>query len=150
SIVIEAGQARLASTTVRAQRGDVAVSGGVNLADGALDLRLTLSGAGGPGASANSRPEVLVALKGPLEAPKRTIDVAALAGWLALRAVEQQSKKLDVLEGREPAVTPVRPAVNVNTQPAPAAPAAKPVAPEAAPGEPAGLPVGERTQPASA
>jgi len=145
TITIEAGQARLSGTTVRAQRADVAVSGGINLAEGALDARLTLSGAGGPGAPANTRPEVLVALKGPLDAPKRTVDVAALASWLALRAVEQQSKKLDVLEGREPAVTPARPAINANTQPTPGAPAAQPAAPEAAPGEPS-----VRTQPATA
>jgi large subunit ribosomal protein L24 len=153
AITIEAGQARLGGTTVRAQRADVVVSGGVNLAEGALDVRLTLSGAGGPGAPANTRPEVLVALKGPLDAPKRTVDVAALASWLALRAVEQQSKKLDVLEGREPAatptraVTPTRPAINANTQPAPAA---QPAAPEAAPEEPGASPPSVRTQPASA
>jgi large subunit ribosomal protein L24 len=45
-------------------------------------------------------------LKGPIDAPKRSIDVAALSSWLALRAVEQQSKKLDVLEGREPPAAP--------------------------------------------
>jgi uncharacterized protein involved in outer membrane biogenesis len=152
AITIEAGQARLGSTTVSAQRADVAVSGGVNLAEGALDVLLTLSGASGPGAPANTRPEVLVALKGPLDAPKRTVDVAALASWLALRAVEQQSKKLDVLEGREPAVTPTRavpparPAINANTQPAPAA---QPAAPEAAPEEPGASPPSVRTQPAS-
>jgi large subunit ribosomal protein L24 len=149
AITIEAGQARLSGTTVRAQRADVAVSGGINLAEGALDARLTLSGAGGPGAPANTRPEVLVALKGPLDAPKRTVDVAALASWLALRAVEQQSKKLDVLEGREPAVTPARPAINANTQPTPGAPAAQPAAPGAAPGEPGAAP-SVPTQPASA
>jgi AsmA-like C-terminal region len=150
AITIEAGQARLGGTTVRAQRADVAVSGGVNLAEGALDVRLTLSGAGGPGAPANTRPEVLVALKGPLDAPKRTVDVAALASWLALRAVEQQSKKLDVLEGREPAVTPARPAINANTQPTRAAPVAQPATPEAAPEEPGASPPSVRTQPASA
>ena len=149
AITIEAGQARLSGTTVRAQRADVAVSGGVNLAEGALDARLTLSGAGGPGALANTRPEVLVALKGPIDAPKRTVDVAALASWLALRAVEQQSKKLDVLEGREPAVTPARPAINANTQPTRGAPAAQPAAPEAVPGEPGASP-SVHTQPASA
>jgi uncharacterized protein involved in outer membrane biogenesis len=150
AITIEGGQARLSGTTVRAQRADVAVSGGVNLAEGALDARLTLSGTGGPGAAANTRPEVFVALKGPLDAPKRTVDVAALASWLALRAVEQQSKKLDVLEGREPAVTPARPAINVNTQPTRGAPATQPAAPEAAPAEPGAALPNVQTQPASA
>jgi large subunit ribosomal protein L24 len=70
----------------------------------------------------------MIALKGPLDAPKRTIDVAALASWLALRAVEQQSKKLDVLEGREPPPSPPK------SEAAPAVPASPAGAlPEAAP-----------------
>ena len=120
AITINAGQAQLSNTTVRAQRADLAVSGSVNLAENALDARLTLLGAGGPGAPANTRPEVLIALKGPVDTPKRTIDVAALASWLALRAVEQQSKKLDVLEGRAPAVPSTPAAVNANAPVPPA------------------------------
>src|SRR5262249_51922486 len=88
TITVEAGQARLGGVTVRAQRADLAVNGSVNLIDGALDARLTLLGAGGAGATANTRPEVLIMLRGPVDAPKRNIDVAALASWLALRAVE--------------------------------------------------------------
>src|SRR5215813_5947970 len=127
AIAIDAGQARLSNPVVRAQRGDLAVSGSVNLAEAALDARLTLFGAGGAGAPADTRPEIGIALKGPIDAPKRTIDVAALASWLALRAVEQQSKKLDVLEGRAPVPPPVPAAVNTTSapQPKPAAPAAE-------------------------
>ena len=45
---------------------------------------------------------------------------AALANWLALRAVEQQARKLDALEGREGAPPPpAPPAANFNTQPTP-------------------------------
>jgi len=101
TITIGAGQARLNNTMVRAQSADLAVAGSVDLADASVDARLTLFGAGGPAAPANTRPEVMVSLKGPIDNPKRSIEVAALASWLALRAVEQQSKKLDVLEGRE-------------------------------------------------
>jgi large subunit ribosomal protein L24 len=107
TIAINAGQARLSNTMVRAQGADLAVSGSVDLADASLDARLTLFGAAGPGAPANTRPEVLIALKGSIDAAKRTTDVAALASWLALRAVEQQSRKLDVLEGRDSAPAPV-------------------------------------------
>jgi large subunit ribosomal protein L24 len=102
AITINSGQARLSNTIVRAQGADLAVAGGVNLSEGAIDARLILSGVAGASAPANTRPEIFVALKGPIDAPKRTIDAAALASWLALRAVEQQSKKLDLLEGREP------------------------------------------------
>src|SRR4029077_11632085 len=72
AITIEGGQARLSGMTVRAQRADVAVSGGVNLAEGALDARLTLSGTGGPGAAATPRPEAFVPRKGPSDAPRAT------------------------------------------------------------------------------
>jgi large subunit ribosomal protein L24 len=117
-ITINDGQARLGSTMVRAQGADLALNGSIDLAQGMLDGRLTLIGNGGPGAPANTRPEVLIALKGPVDAPKRSIDVAALASWLALRAVEQQSKKLDVLEGREPPAAPAPSAAPTAAPPA--------------------------------
>jgi hypothetical protein len=44
-----------------------------------------------------------VSLRGPVNAARRATDVTAFTSWLAVRAIEQQSKKLDVLEGREPA-----------------------------------------------
>jgi uncharacterized protein YhdP len=118
-IVINAGQARLSNTVVRAQGADLTVGGSVDLAEGTLEARLLLLGPGGAGSPINTRPEITIALKGPINAPKRTIDAAALANWLALRAVEQQSKKLDVLEGREASPPPAPPAVDSNTQPAP-------------------------------
>ena len=118
-IVINAGQARLSNTVVRAQGADLTVGGSVDLAEGTLEARLLLFGPGGARSPINTRPEITIALKGPINAPKRTIDAAALANWLALRAVEQQSKKLDVLEGREASPPPAPPAVDSNTQHAP-------------------------------
>jgi uncharacterized protein involved in outer membrane biogenesis len=117
-IVINAGQARLSNTAVRAQGADLTVGGSVDLAEGTLEARLLLFGPGGAGSPINTRPEVTIALKGPINAPKRSIDAAALVNWLALRAVEQQSKKLDVLEGREASPPPAPPAVDPNA-PAP-------------------------------
>jgi large subunit ribosomal protein L24 len=120
SIVINAGQARLSNTIARAQGADLAVGGSVDLADGTLEARLLLFGSGGASPPLSARPEVTIALRGPVSAPRRTIDAAALANWLALRAVEQQSKKLDALEGREPSPPPPgAPAVNSNVRPAP-------------------------------
>jgi hypothetical protein len=146
TIAIDGGQARLGSTSIRADRADIAVTGGVNVSDGALDAQVTLSGAIAGGAA---RPEIVVALKGPFDAPKRSLDVTALASWLALRAVEQQAKKLDVLEGREPA----RATVNVSPEaaPLPAPSGTGPAASEAAPGErnPAPARPSVRTQPAT-
>ena len=40
----------------------------------------------------------MVALKGTLPAPKRTVDTNLLTSWLTLRAVEQQSRQIDAME----------------------------------------------------
>jgi large subunit ribosomal protein L24 len=61
-----------------------------------LDATLTLTGTQVQGGGV--RPTISIALKGPLLSPSRTVDASALASWLALRAVEQQSKKLDTME----------------------------------------------------
>ena len=122
ALTINAGQARLGNIMVRAQGADLTAGGSVNLADGALDARLSLLGAAGTGSLASTRPEIAIALKGPSDAPKRSIDVAALTSWLALRAVEQQSKKLDLLEGREPAPAPPAGEAAIQTAPIQTAP----------------------------
>ena len=132
SFAIRDGQARLAGTIVRTEAAELAVSGSANVADGSLDARLVLSGPPGMAGVANSRPEVVIGLKGPLDAPKRTIDVAALASWLALRAVEQQSQKLEMLEGRAPPATAL-PAVAPPESPAVAPSPAPAVVPDSLP-----------------
>jgi large subunit ribosomal protein L24 len=133
------------------------VSGSVNLADAALEGRLTLFGMGGASVLPDTRPEITIALKGPVDAPKRSIDVAALASWLALRAVEQQSKKLEALEGRPPAAPSYTPAAaatanaNPRTTPVQTAPALDATVPAAAHTEPdaPGARPAARTQPAT-
>jgi len=63
---------------------------------------VTLVGPERADAPGGIRPEVGIAIKGPLAMPKRSLDAAAFANWLALRAVEQQTKRLDALEsGRD-------------------------------------------------
>ncbi|MGE0035339.1 MAG: AsmA family protein [Xanthobacteraceae bacterium] len=102
-ISIEGGQARMLSNPVLGTPDvDLAVNGLVNLADGSIDARLTLS-ALRASVPMTISPEIVVALKGPIDTPVRTIDVSTFANWLALRAIEQQSKNLDKLQGREPA-----------------------------------------------
>jgi len=119
-IAVTAGQARLGNAMVRAEQADVTLAANVNLGEAAVDAKLMLSGPAGAGGASQGRPEIGIMLKGPIAAPKRTLDVAALASWLALRAVEQQAKRLDALEsGREVPVEPAAPA-------APVPPAAKP------------------------
>lgn len=94
-IAIAGGQVRLPTMIARAKGADLSASGNLDLVNSILDARIALSGPALPPAG---RPEIVVSLRGPLAAPKRNIDVASLAGWLALRAVDQQSKKLEAIE----------------------------------------------------
>ena len=95
---VEAACKRRNVTVVRAQGAELALTGRVDLAETAIDARLTLSGPELAGAPAGTRPEIGIVLKGPIEAPRRTLDVTAFASWLALRAVEQQDQNREARE----------------------------------------------------
>ena len=69
--------------------------GGVSVDFRDMDARLLLSGSD---EAAGARPNIFVALKGPFAAPARSVDVSALTGWLTLRAVENQTKRLRAIE----------------------------------------------------
>ena len=73
----------------------MSASGNLDLVNTTLDARVALTGTANV---ASSRPEIVIQLRGPFAAPKRNVDVASLAGWLALRAVDQQSKTLEAIE----------------------------------------------------
>ena len=47
----------------------------------------------GPAQSGGTRPDIYIALNGPLAAPSRSVDVSALTGWLTLRAIEESGEK---------------------------------------------------------
>jgi large subunit ribosomal protein L24 len=89
------GQIRLQDVAVEATGASLSLSGNLDLTQGALEARLVLSGAE---AGTGGKPDVFVSLRGPLAAPGRNIDVSALTGWLTLRAVDQQAKKLEAAE----------------------------------------------------
>jgi large subunit ribosomal protein L24 len=96
AITVVAGQARLSNIIAQTTGADLAAMANVDLADATLDAMLTLTGSQVQGGGL--RPTISIALKGPLAAPARTVDANALASWLALRAVEQQSKQIDTME----------------------------------------------------
>jgi len=89
------GQVRLQDVSVAPEGASLSLSGNLDLTQGALEARLVLSGAQ---AEAGGKPDVFMSLRGPLAAPGRSIDVTALTGWLTLRAVDQQAKKLEAIE----------------------------------------------------
>ncbi len=102
-LAISAGQARLSDVRVQDDNAALAVGGNFDLTDGTLDARLVLSGSAQAGAA---RPDIFIALNGPIGAPSRTIDASALSGWLTLRAIENQSKRLKALESTAQSAPP--------------------------------------------
>ena len=52
--------------------------------------------------SATSRPEIQIFAAGPPDALNRSIDVAALSSWLAVRAIDRETRRLDAIERGEP------------------------------------------------
>ena len=92
---IAAGQVRLASASIESKDAPLSAVSTLDLTDGSLAARVDLSGLN---EAAGARPKIFVALNGPLTAPSRNIDVSALTGWLTLRAVENQTKRLRAIE----------------------------------------------------
>jgi large subunit ribosomal protein L24 len=98
SIAATMGQLRLVDPAVQVRGAEFAATGSIDLTQSAIDARLVLSGPKAADASARVRPDISVSLKGPIDAPRRTLDVTALANWLALRAVDQKAKRVEALE----------------------------------------------------
>ena len=73
------------------------LSGSLDFVEEAVDLRFTLIGSGAADAQ-GLRPELFVLYKGPVSAPRRTVDVSALTSWLTLQSVERESRKLEAEE----------------------------------------------------
>jgi large subunit ribosomal protein L24 len=134
AVEIGAGQLRLNNASAESKDAALSIAGTLDLTDGSMDARLALSGLE---EAAGARPSIFVALKGPFAAPVRSVDVSALTGWLTLRAVENQTKRLRAIEN---VPSPPRGRGVPNTKQAPALPAPIDIRPAPAPrsaGQPA-------------
>jgi large subunit ribosomal protein L24 len=152
-VTMTGGQVRLGTVITRAEGAELAVSGNLDLADETIDAKMTLTATNTVALA--GRPEVTIALKGPAAAPRRTLDVAALAGWLALRAVEQQAKRLEAIEAERSGRATTQSVPAVVGPPIIAIPAPRPAsapkgaeASAAAPGHAAPLPAPMEIKPA--
>jgi len=128
TLAIAAGQVRMNTVSIESKDATLAMSGNLDLIDGSLDARLVLSGAN---EVAGARPDIFMALGGALAAPTRTIDVSALTGWLTLRSVENQAKRLRAIEQAAPKVESTTPATS--TVPPLSPPPLPPATPTATP-----------------
>lgn len=131
SYTVNAGQLRLAKSTVESRDADLGVTGEVDLSDGTLDARIVLSGSN---KAAGARPNIFMAVRGPITDSSRSVDVSALTGWLTLRAVEHQAQRLRALEAAQPKSVPAPPPQS----PSPAAPAGPTAAVPASPSQASG------------
>src|SRR5262249_19149192 len=98
TVAIAGGRFTLAPLVAPAQGADVGITGTYDLAADALDARFDLTGAPRPNGPNGQRPALSVALKGSLDAPRRSEDVSALVSWLTLRSLEQESNRLEAAE----------------------------------------------------
>jgi large subunit ribosomal protein L24 len=120
-MTITSGRVNLANVTLQAQDGaELSLNGMVDLGNAVMDARMTLSGRPPANALIRARPELAIAVKGPLAAPQRTLDMSALTAWLTLRAAELQTRRIESIEAnrRQEATTgsvsrPESPAVRV-------------------------------------
>ncbi|OYU86922.1 MAG: hypothetical protein CFE29_26755 [Bradyrhizobiaceae bacterium PARB1] len=87
---------RVGATTLEAEGARAVVSGGYDIVADQIDIRASLLGAAT--GSSNARPEVQLFLVGPPDRLDRTVDVASLSSWLAVRAIDRETRRLDLLE----------------------------------------------------
>ena len=100
AIAVAAGQARLSKSSRRKPTAPTFRPPRMSIWSRARSTQ-SLTLAGTPAQSGGSRPTLSITLKGPWNAPSRTIDAGALASWLSLRAVEQQAKQVDTMEQQQ-------------------------------------------------
>jgi len=91
------GQIRVAPIIVRPDGTEAVLSATFNLATDLLDAQVTL--AGKPRKELQDRrPEVALALRGPLGAPERSIEASALLSYVTLQAVAHEAKRVEDAE----------------------------------------------------
>jgi large subunit ribosomal protein L24 len=111
---IRDGRIRVGATTLDAEGARAIVSGGYDIPADQADIRAILASTAG---AATSGPEIQLFAVGSPDALDRTIDVASLSSWLAVRAIDRETRRLDSIERGEPP-----PAVPASIPPPAAAP----------------------------
>jgi AsmA-like C-terminal region len=104
---ISDGRVRVAATTIDAQGVRAVISGGYDIPADQADIRaalaLTLA------TPTSGRPEIQLFAAGTPDAMTRSVDVAALSSWLAVRAIDHETRRLDAMERGEPPPPPPTP-----------------------------------------
>jgi large subunit ribosomal protein L24 len=118
---IRDGRIRDGATTLEAEGARAVVSGGYDIPADQADIRVVVASttAGTP----TSLPEIQLYAVGSPDTMNRTVDVAALSSWLAVRAIDRETRRLDSIERGDPtAALPASIPRPANAQPSSAAP----------------------------
>ena len=119
---IRDGRVRFGTTTLAASGANVIVSGGYDIPADQADIRAALAST--QVGTASSRPEIQLLAVGTPDGLSRSVDIAGLSSWLAVRAIDRETKRLDAIERGEPAPPPTPAALPPPAAPAPDAPGA--------------------------
>jgi large subunit ribosomal protein L24 len=97
---IRDGRLRVGATTLDANGVRAVISGGYDIPADQADIRAALAlTMVGP---ATGRPEIQLFAVGTPDALSRSVDVTALSSWLAVRAIDYETRRLDAIERGEP------------------------------------------------
>ena len=124
---IRDGRIRVGATPLDAEGARAIISGGYDVPADQADIRANLAST--TAGAATSRPEIQLFAAGSPDALDRTVDVAALSSWLAVRAIDRETRRLDSIERGDP--PPALPA----SIPPPAAAPPSAAAPDAIPSD---------------
>ncbi|MBT1510480.1 AsmA family protein [Bradyrhizobium sp. SRL28] len=91
------GRLRVGSTTLDGNGVRATVSGGYDIGADQADIRAALSLT-----MTTGRPEIQLLAVGTPDAMSRSVDVAPLSSWLAVRAIDHETRRLDAIERGEP------------------------------------------------
>lgn len=107
AFVVSDGRLRVGATTLEGEGARAVVSGGYDIAADQVDMRALLTSATLP-----NRPEILLLAHGTPDAPVKSLDLTSLSSWLAVRAIDRETKRLDAIErGETPPIVVPPPAV---------------------------------------
>lgn len=98
---IRDGRLRVGATQLEAKNARAIVSGGYDIPADQADIRASLTPimTGLSGAP----PEIQLFAAGPPDKLNRTVDLAPLSSWLAVRTIDRETRRLDAIERGEPA-----------------------------------------------
>jgi large subunit ribosomal protein L24 len=101
---VQDGRLHVDATTLDAQGARAKISGGYDIPADQADIRVTLTSTtqGAEGA----RPEIQLFTVGSPDTLHQTVDVSPLSRWLALRAIDRETRRLDSLERGGPQSQP--------------------------------------------